>query len=370
MGISRISEALRLAPFAALFVALIVCVFAEPTGKYLAVMDVPDGARKHHSQPTPLVGGIAVMLSLIVWGSLTFALGRVAGDAPLLIAVLLCGTGAALVGFADDQSSTLPLVRASSLVVFLLVAFAIDRDLIVPALNWGSFPPLALPTVAMCALLSIAMVGYVNAVNMADGQNGIVSGMYATWSLCLILIGSGTILTVSQLLLASIVIVLAFNLAGRLFLGDCGTYGVSFVFGLLAIAAHAKGLVSVETIAVWFFLPVVDCLRLVIMRPMRGVSPVDAGRDHFHHRLQIKLGHSFGLLTYVSIVAVSSLIATIEPRFALVCLIALAAIYFSFAWLTDEAALAAKSASTSAPASSNVIPISEGDASRKSREAH
>jgi UDP-GlcNAc:undecaprenyl-phosphate GlcNAc-1-phosphate transferase len=329
-------------------------------------MDAPDGERKHHSHTTPLVGGIAIMTSLLVWGVATLITG-VTSQPALLIAVLLCGTGIALVGFADDQSNTLPLARASSLVVFVLVAFAIDRELIAsPYLYWGSFAPTRLPAAALAMLLCISMAGFVNAVNMADGQNGIVASMYTIWAFCLVLTGNGEISAIALLLLASSVIVLAFNLAGRLFLGDCGAYGVSFVFGLLVIAAHAKGLISVETIVVWFFIPVMDCLRLTFMRPMRGVSPVDAGRDHFHHRLQDKLGQDVGLLTYVGIVAMSSLVAALDPRFDLVCVIALAAIYFSFTFVIQAPAVSEDGAGSGTSATSrNVIPISEGESARK-----
>jgi len=355
----------ELMPYAALAVALVVCVWAEPIARYLGVMDAPDGDRKHHRQPTPLVGGIAIMLALLVWGSVRLALGTSA-ESPLLMATLLCGSGIALVGFADDQSSTLPLARASSLVVFVLIAFAVDRDLLAhPFLNWGSFVPTRLPVMALAALFCVSMAGFVNAVNMADGQNGIVAGMYAIWAFCLVLTSGGEISAISLLLLASSVIVLAFNMAGRLFLGDCGAYGVSFVFGLLAIAAHAKGFVSVETIVVWFFIPVMDCLRLTFMRPLRGISPVDAGRDHFHHRLQDKLGEDLGLLTYIGIVAAAALVASLDPRFDLVCITVLSAIYFSFAWVIQSPAADLEPELDVRIAAGNVVPISEGEAARK-----
>jgi UDP-GlcNAc:undecaprenyl-phosphate GlcNAc-1-phosphate transferase len=353
-------------PYAALAAALVICVWADPAAKYLGVVDAPDGERKHHSHPTPLVGGIAIMLSLLLWGSSQLIFGT-ATESPLLIAVLLCGLGIALVGFADDQSSTLPLARASSLVVFVLIALAIDRELISrPYLYWGSFVPSHVPAAVLAMLLCVSMTGFVNAVNMADGQNGIVAGMYAIWAFCFALTGNGEIAAIALLLLAASVIVLAFNMAGRLFLGDCGTYGVSFVFGLLAIAAHAKGLISVETIVVWFFIPVVDCLRLTFMRPIRGVSPVNAGRDHFHHRLQDKLGQDLGLLSYVGIVAASSLVAAFDSRFDLVCIIALSAIYFSFAFVVP--APAAREGDTvpgDQSSSPNVIRISDGETVRK-----
>jgi UDP-GlcNAc:undecaprenyl-phosphate GlcNAc-1-phosphate transferase len=161
---------------------------------------------------------------------------------------------------------------------------------------------------------------------------------------------------------------LFFNLRGKLFLGDCGSYGVTFALGLLVALAHARGEVPLETVIVWFFIPVADCLRLLISRPLRGMSPFESDRDHFHHRLEDKLGKNQGLATYAATVAVSSLVATLDPRFALVCLCVLSAFYFSFAWLTDANTVAVSKPESGqdgvvAPAS-NVVTISGEDKRR------
>jgi hypothetical protein len=79
-------------------------------------------------------------------------------------------------------------------------------------------------------------------------------------------------------------------------------------------------------------------LRLIITRRLQGRSALAPDTDHFHHRLQAKMGKSYGLAAYVASVAAFSFIAALAPRFALVCLIVLTAIYFSFAWLTDSIA--------------------------------
>jgi len=255
-----------------------------------------------------------------------------------LAMLVLCAAGVGLVGFADDQTPIMPFTRILALLVFLGVAFVTDPVLIVQNLNWGSFQPTALPAWAYCALLALTTVGIVNAVNMADGQNGLVPSMFVIWSLCLVLIGDSTVSQVALILALASFVVLLFNLRGRLFLGDCGSYGVTFVLGLLAMMAYAQGRVTIETVTVWFFIPVMDCLRLIITRRLQGRSPVAPDTDHFHHRLQAKLGKTYGLVAYIASVAACSFIAALDSRFALVCLIVLTAIYFSFAWLTDSAA--------------------------------
>jgi UDP-GlcNAc:undecaprenyl-phosphate/decaprenyl-phosphate GlcNAc-1-phosphate transferase len=258
------------------------------------------------------------------------------------VSVLMIGAaGVGLIGFADDQTPITALSRILLVLVYLGAVFAISPDLIAKGLNWGSFEPTPLPGWAYCGLLAVTTIGIVNAVNMADGQNGVVPTMFVIWSLCLMLLGDRVVSEVAQILALGSFVVLIFNVQGRLFLGDCGSYGVTFVIGLLALMAYAQGRLTVETVTVWFFIPVMDCLRLIITRRLQGRSPMAPDTDHFHHRLQSKLGTRYGLVAYIASVGATSFIAALAPQFALVCIIVLTAIYFSFAFLTDSAAVRA-----------------------------
>jgi len=356
--------------FAALALTLIVCVNARAIGEWAGVIDHPDAGRKRHAIATPLVGGIAIVLPLVVWAAAAL-LTHIVPDRPLLIVAVLCGAGVGLVGFADDQSSTSPLSRTLALLVFLGVAFVIDPSLIARSLNWGSFDATPIGAWPYYLLMAVTSVGLVNAVNMADGQNGMVASMFVIWAGCLALVGGETVSAIAVVIMIATAAVLCFNLMGKLFLGDCGTYGVTFALGLLVTAVHAQGRVSLETIVVWFFIPVMDCLRLIISRPLRGRSPFEADRDHLHHRLQDKLGLHLGLATYAGAVALSSLTATLAPQFALVCLTVLTAFYFSFAWLTDPQSVAESDARGASPKHKdlgNVVALGEAD--RKRRDTH
>lgn len=357
----------------AVAIALLVCLNANTIGERLNVMAHPDMHRKRHTRPTPQVGGMAILLGFIAWLAISYYLDG-QSEQPLLAAMLLCSAGVGLVGFEDDQHETSPLSRILLLLVFMGVAFAVDPRFITQTLNWGSFNPTSIPLWGYLVLMGVTVVGFVNAINMADGQDGVVGSMLIVWSGCLMIVTSGTSAAIATVLLATSIVFLIFNLRGRIFLGDCGSYGVAFALGLLVVLAHAKGEVPLETIVVWFFIPIADCLRLLISRPLRGMSPFHGDRDHFHHRLEDKLGKHQGLAIYAGAVAVSSLGATLDPRFALVCLCALSAFYFSFAWLT-YATTTAISETEPEPdealaAADNVISISsDSTGERKRHEA-
>jgi len=45
-----------------------------------------------------------------------------------------------------------------------------------------------------------------------------------------------------------------------------------------------------ETALVWFYLPVLDCLRLIPLRLWRGRRHSSPDREHFHYRLSARVG--------------------------------------------------------------------------------
>lgn len=350
--------------FVSVLTALVVCLNARAIGTYLGVLALPDSFRKRHQQSTPQVGGIAILLALSAWLAGMLWSGAPL-ERPLLFALLASALGVGLVGLADDQSETTPISRMLSLVVFLGVAFVIEPGFVSKMLNWGSFAPTKIALLPYCLLMVLTAVGLVNAVNMADGQDGVVGSMFAVWAGCLALVSTGTAQAAALVLFLASLVFLAFNLRGKLFLGDCGTYGVTFVIGLLAALAHARGGVSLETVIVWFFVPVVDCLRLLITRLMRGQSPFEGDRDHIHHRLEDEMGKTKGFMTYAGAVASTSLLSTLEPKFALVSLTLVAAFYLSYARLTDGRSSTGTALAEDSDTSSNVVAISSQDAVRR-----
>lgn len=329
---------LQFLPVIAVLVSLTLCLNAGWVGERLGVMARPDGHRKTHAQATPQIGGIAILSGFGVWLIGALLMPEPVAPDPLLLAILLTVSGLGVVGFIDDRHEIPPLSRILMLLVFAGAAFALDPQLISPTLNWQSFTPTHIPMWAYLPLMAVTTVGLVNAVNMADGQNGLVGGMFVVWSACLVLVTNGTLAMMAGMLCALSAVFLFFNLRGKMFLGDCGSYAVTFAIGLMVTLAHAKGQVSLENVIVWFFIPVADCLRLMITRKLQGRSPFDGGRDHFHHRLMASMGPRRSAAIYVAAVALPSFCATLAPRFALVFLCVLCGFYFSFARLSESEA--------------------------------
>src|SRR5262245_48465931 len=141
--------------------ALLICLNAGTIGNRLHIMDRPDNDRKRHAKDTPLVGGVAILLPLLVWITGAIMTGLIT-DHGTLAALILCATGVGIVGFADDQATVAPSTRILLVLVFLALAFFIDLQLVSPTLNWGSFEPSPIPVWAYALLLGLTTVGIVN----------------------------------------------------------------------------------------------------------------------------------------------------------------------------------------------------------------
>jgi len=320
----------------ALLIALTILLNAEKIGSVLGVIDYPDDTRKTHVRATPLVGGIAMMVPMILWSLAGLALPAITQNGYVPLAGVICGTVAALLGFFDDRRPLSPLLRLSALLALTAVALWIDPRLLPAAFHWSATVSTPVSPWLAYVLVAIGMTGFVNAVNMADGQDGCVAGMFAIWSSCAILASGGVTAGLAGMMLATSIVVLAFNLRGKVFLGGAGAYGVTFVFGLVILRLHNHWGVTAETIIVWLFIPIADCLRLMIMRPLQGHSPFDADRGHFHHRLHDRFGKHAALAIYLGLVASTSLVATLAPDLAPLCLFLLACAYVGLMFATSE----------------------------------
>lgn len=165
-----------------------VIAWAPKIADFLAVMDHP-GAQDHkkHVKPTPLVGGLAAIppaMGMLVYVYST----NLSSDAQVaaVSALLLAGIGSMLVGFFDDRRHIPALIRLFLCALIFLLAIAIDPQFSVTTLDIQGLElslqlgVLAVPFTVLCLL------AFQNAVNMADGRNGLVTGLALIWLVTLL----------------------------------------------------------------------------------------------------------------------------------------------------------------------------------------
>lgn len=336
-------------------ITVVICVLARPIGQLLGVIDDPDGRRKIHTGPVPLVGGIAVVAPLLVW-ALVGLIHDNGSEAGIQLAILLCGGGVAILGLMDDQHGISAWGRLLLLAIFSIVALRLDPTLAIDRVHvagreWLSTPAHLLPTLSI-----LALAGFSSAVNMTDGLNGLVLALVCVWTTCLAFLGGSEISAAASVVGTASFVALLFNLRGKLFLGDCGAFALAFVIGLLAVQSHSSGHLLFETALVWFYIPVLDCLRVIALRLWSGRSPFLPDRTHFHHRLADRVGEGRAAALYAGFVGFTSLLATLMPRFAIVGL-AIASVGFWGFLLVDGLVAETASELPRAPRKANVFAL-------------
>lgn len=308
-------------------IALFVGLNAGRIGSLLGLLDYPDpfGGRKRHARVTPLVGGLAVVAAFEVSALLLYhLLGR---DSALLDwQVLWLGFAVgtmALVGLADDRMGLSPVVRLA-LTSFVLVLTIVEvPDLRVDFLRFAGADQLVLlPPWASVLFTLICLIGLLNAVNMADGKNGIVLTLSLIWTAVLFARNPQPFDPLLFGIAGSLAVMLWFNMKGALFLGDGGSYGISAIFGLLAIYAYNHSFATFDAgqVALLFLVPVLDTVRLMAWRIGQGRSPFSGDRNHLHHYLHARWGWPAGLGIYAALVALPNFLGVMFPVYSLALL--------------------------------------------------
>src|SRR5262245_2058133 len=248
----------------------------------LHVIDVP-GPRKVHARPIPRVGGVAMVAGALV--PLLFWLE----GGPTLQAYLAAALLLLLFGIWDDRVS---LGYLSKFVGQIIAAIIV--------VEWGGVlihsltltDRVELPDQLALPLTVLFLVGITNAINLADGLDGLAGGT-TLLSCCAIAmlgmaIGDRFVATVAIVLAGSILGFLRYNTyPARIFMGDGGSQFLGFTVGVIAVllTQSESAPISAALPLLLLGVPILDTLMVMVQRIAEGRSPFSADRNHIHYRL-------------------------------------------------------------------------------------
>jgi UDP-GlcNAc:undecaprenyl-phosphate/decaprenyl-phosphate GlcNAc-1-phosphate transferase len=286
-------------PFIVGMVVTMICLpgLVRVARKWLLV-DHP-GARKVHMVAVPRVGGVAMACGVFVAALVTINLQP--PDRWFLAAAGVL----AIFGALDDRFDLNYRIKfigqllAVAIVIFAgdvrIESIALDDRVSLPA--WLSWP-----------ITVIFLVGVTNAVNLADGLDGLAGG---TTFLCLCAVallssvglpGTSTALTLA--FAGAVLGFLRFNTyPASVFMGDAGSQLLGFSIGVLSIRAtqSASSEISAAIPILLLAVPILDTLSVMVQRVAEGRSPFSPDKNHVHHKL-LALGfdhHEAVMLIYV-----------------------------------------------------------------------
>lgn len=246
------------------------------------IVDKP-GTRKVHAVAIPRIGGLAMAMGVSIAAVIVIPLEPTSRYFLIAAAVLT------LFGVLDDRFDLdyrLKLVGqllAVSIVVFgghiQIHSITLEDRVMLPP--WISVP-----------LTVIFLVGITNAINLADGLDGLAGG---TTLLCLaalaMLAHSGGQVICAAMALAFAGAILGFlrfnTYPASVFMGDAGSQLLGFAVGVLSLRATQTGESAVSAAApiLLLALPILDTLSVMVQRISEGRSPFSPDKNHIHHKL-------------------------------------------------------------------------------------
>jgi UDP-GlcNAc:undecaprenyl-phosphate GlcNAc-1-phosphate transferase len=171
----------------------------------------------------------------------------------------------------------------------------------------GLFGIYEIPYWASVFLSVFTYVVVVNAINFIDGIDGLAAGIgligTAAFGLWFGFAHNPILASLAFALCGSLLGFLIYNFSpAKIFMGDSGSLIIGLVLSVLGmklieydpaqlpsdVARLSRPLFVMSILAY----PLIDALRIVIVRSLRGVSPLAADRNHIHHALlDMKLSH-------------------------------------------------------------------------------
>jgi UDP-GlcNAc:undecaprenyl-phosphate GlcNAc-1-phosphate transferase len=273
------------------------------------------GGRKRHGVPTPVTGGIAIVLGA------AFALAVSSGHLGSYV-VLFAGIALlAVAGVMDDLGE---VSATSKMLVQVLAAVFMT--------SWGSnylfylgdlfgTRPLILYDWAI-PITVFATIAVINAVNMFDGLDGLAGSLvlvillfFTAFAWAVLEPNASKILAVLAGALAGF---LFFNLPWRLrghhrtFMGDAGSTVLGFTVAWFSVSLSQPSYGVPPPVMLWVLgLALMDVFTVTVRRLVRRRSPMAPDRDHIHHVLLRRgYGPRTTLLILVGANTLSALIGT------------------------------------------------------------
>jgi UDP-GlcNAc:undecaprenyl-phosphate GlcNAc-1-phosphate transferase len=258
----------------------------------LKLVDQPGSApHKLHNQATPMAGGIALVITLLICEGLQGTLID-----PQIRAAFLAVIPVFLFGLWDDFRALSPPVKLLGQVMAAVILISSGVYIGIFESPEFFFSGSGSLYRSLDWLLTILwVVGITNAYNFVDSMDGLavgLGGMAAAFFILLTLDAGQPLLAQHSALIVGVCMGLYFfnGPPALLFLGDSGAQSLGLILAALAISYRPQGAFQTSSWLVPVILlgvPIFDTALVIISRLRRKRPVYSAGLDHTYHRLLV-----------------------------------------------------------------------------------
>jgi UDP-GlcNAc:undecaprenyl-phosphate/decaprenyl-phosphate GlcNAc-1-phosphate transferase len=308
--------------------SFVVVLYSTPSLIKVAVLkrliDSPTEDRKIHKRSVPTIGGIIIYAGTLFAYALWYNIDDMIYYDKILESVkefkLIIATSLILffVGVKDDIIGTAAVKKLFAHIIVALI-LVLMGDIRITGLH-GIFGVSDIPYWGSVFISIFTYVVVVNSFNLIDGVDGLAAGIgflsscaFGVW---FIFAHEFPYAALSFSLAGALLGFLIFNFSpAKIFMGDSGSLVIGMFICVLAIKmieypikqldsfwVHvSKPVFAISTLAY----PLMDTLRIFIIRAVKGQSPFTADRNHIHHKL---IDCQFSHIKTVIIIYIFSLI--------------------------------------------------------------
>ncbi len=292
----------------AFFLVLVVTPSVIKVAKLKHLVDEPGENRKIHRRSVPTIGGIVIFAGTIIAYCLWFpsregwqfgnnydAIGAL-NEFKYLVACMFI---LFFVGVKDDIIGVSPIKKLGvHFIVGFILVFVADIRI---TQFWGLFGIYFIPYWFSLILSLFVYIVIVNAINLIDGVDGLAAGVGLIASLAFAFwfykTGDQPLALLAMGLAGSLFGFLIYNFQpAKIFMGDSGSLIIGLVLFVLAVKMIELGFLKERSVAMNYVskpvlamatlsYPLIDTLRVFILRASQGRSPFSADKNHIHHKL-------------------------------------------------------------------------------------
>lgn len=277
-------------------ISMAISLFMTPIARKIAVkvgaIDIPKDERRVHKKPMPLMGGLAIYISIIVASLIYLPVDKT------LVSIIVGGTLIFISGVIDDIKGLSPRVK----LIFQIVAaiILIFGDVKIDAItnpftktsNLVELNGFSIP------ITIFWVVGITNTLNLIDGLDGLAAGVAMIASLSFLFVANKfnylPVTIMSSIVGGSCLGFLPYNFnPAKIFMGDTGALFLGFMLAALSIEGVMKSVATIAVVVPIIILgvPIFDTTFAIFRRLLNGRSIAEADKGHLHHRL-LKMGFS------------------------------------------------------------------------------
>ncbi len=276
--------------------SLALSLSMTPIVKRMAIkvgaMDIPKDERRVHKKPMPLMGGLAIYISVIITSLIFLPIDK------SLISILIGGSIVCISGIIDDIKDLSPKMKLVFQIIAAIVLIIGDVKIDAITNPFTKTTKLIELGVFSIPITIFWVVGITNTLNLIDGLDGLAAGVAMIASLSFLFVAGKfhyvPIMIISSIIAGSCLGFLPYNFnPASIFMGDTGALFLGFMLASLSIEGVMKSVATIAVVVPIIILgvPIFDTTFAIFRRLLNGQSIAQADKGHLHHRL-LKMGYS------------------------------------------------------------------------------